>query len=58
MPAWIQVIHGRAESTDPEALKGIALTGGNRRSEVQEDTDYEVDPAAIAPEFGWDLGRR
>ena len=58
LPAWIQVIHGRAKSTDPEALKGIALTGGNRRSEVQEDTDYEVDPAAIAPEFGWDLGRR
>ena len=58
IPAWIQVIHGRAESTEPEALKGVALTGGNRRSEVQEDTDYEVDPAAVAPEFGLELGGR
>jgi Putative rhamnosyl transferase len=57
IPAWLQVIHGRAQSTNPEALAGVALTGGNRRSVVSEDTDIEVDPAGIGPAFGlhlWD----
>jgi len=58
IPAWLQVIHGRAESTDPEELAGIALTGGNRRSVVSDDTDIEVDPASVGPAFGLDLGEK
>lgn len=58
LPAWLQVIHGRAESTDQEALAGVALTGGNRRSEVKAETDYEVDPTAIAPSFGLALEQK
>jgi hypothetical protein len=55
LPAWLQVIHGRAQSTNPEALAGVALTGGNRRSVVSEDTDIEVDPGGVGRTFGLDL---
>jgi hypothetical protein len=58
LPAWLQVIHGRAQSTDQEALAGVALTGGNRRSVVSGDTDIEVDPARVGPTFGLDLWKK
>jgi hypothetical protein len=58
IPAWLQVIHGRAQSTNPEALAGVALTGGNRRSVVSGETDIEVDPAGVGPAFGLDLWER
>jgi Putative rhamnosyl transferase len=54
LPAWIQVIHGQAESTAP--LRGDVLTGGNKQSVVLH-TDIEVDLAEVRDGFGADLGR-
>jgi hypothetical protein len=53
IPAWLQVIHGLAEST--EYRSGIALTGGNRESLVKPDVDVEIDPAEIEAAFGVDV---
>jgi hypothetical protein len=57
IPGWLQIIHGRAQSTQPDELSGVVLTGGNRRSEVSDDTDIEVDPGAIGTVFGRKLAR-
>jgi hypothetical protein len=50
--AWLQVIHGLAESTEEQS--GVALTGGNWGSTVNRE-DVEVDAARIGPEFGVSL---
>ena len=53
IPGWIQVIHGLAESS--EYRSGVAITGGNRESQVKTDVDIEVDPAELGDSFGLDL---
>ena len=53
IPAWLQVIHGLAEST--EYRSGVALTGGNRQSLVKADVDIEIDLAEIEAGFGVEL---
>src|SRR5262245_57155245 len=56
IPGWMQVIHGRAESTQPETLSGVALTSGNRRSEItREDLEVELMEAEA---FGVELPAR
>lgn len=54
LPAWIQVIHGLAESTKP-LNRGDVLTGGNKSSIVLV-SDIEVDPAEVRERFGAKLG--
>jgi hypothetical protein len=54
IPAWLQVIHGLAESTGYRS--GMALTGGNRESLVKSDVDIEVAPAEIEGAFGIKAG--
>jgi hypothetical protein len=52
IPAWLQVIHGLAEST--EFRGGVALTSGNRSSQIRR-TDVEVDRTEIENGFNVDL---
>jgi Putative rhamnosyl transferase len=49
IPAWLQVIHGRAEERS-----GTAISSGNRDSAIR-DSDFEVDPAEVGGVFGVDL---
>jgi hypothetical protein len=53
IPAWLQVMHGLAESTDERS--GFALTGGNLQSKVRPDIDIGIDPAEIEAGFGVNL---
>jgi hypothetical protein len=46
IPAWMQVIHGRAEQRS-----GTAIESGNRDSAIRA-TDFEVDPAEVGKVFG------
>jgi hypothetical protein len=54
IPAWLQVIHGLAESTDYRS--GVPLTGGNNQSLIRRDIDIEIDPAEIEADFGIEAG--
>ena len=49
IPAWLQIIHGRAEQRS-----GTAIEAGNRDSAIRA-TDVEVDPAEVGNMFGIDL---
>ena len=46
IPAWLQIIHGRAEQRS-----GTAIEPGNRDSAIR-DTDFEIDPAEVGDLFG------
>ena len=46
IPAWMQVIHGRATERS-----GQAVSGGNRDSAISS-MDIEVDPIEVADTFG------
>ena len=46
IPAWLQVIHGRAEERS-----GTAIGAGNRDSAIRP-TDFEIDPAEVGKVFG------
>jgi hypothetical protein len=53
VPAWMQVIHGLAESTAP-LNRGDVLTGGNKSSLLLH-SDIEVDLTEAEADFGADL---
>jgi hypothetical protein len=57
IPGWVQVLHGLAESTQPDTLSGAVLTGGNRRSKVRE-IDLEIDRSEVRSAFGLALEPR
>jgi SAM-dependent methyltransferase len=56
IPGWLQVIHGRAESTGGYRA-GAVVTAGNVGTVVKPDMDLEVDPAEMDDAFRFAVAR-
>jgi hypothetical protein len=54
IPGWLQVVHGRAESTGGYRA-GAVVTAGNVGTVVKPEMDLEVDPGQLDPGFGFAL---